>query len=716
MKSTILAVAANVMAPFVSFATDGTWINTANTDTTVYQAWSSTENWKDGAVAGSGGGAWFTTKQQNAKNGLLIDLDTDVTLTNLYLNIVDQPTYTLQLKSVADKTMTFVSGANGMPQILNNEKTGQTRIYAKVVSSGDLGIETRTGFWHHNRLTVDGTLFINRGAVLPTFDNKTIATDAETAASQIDNLLMAKKVVIASSDRSQNRGELRPCMAVGSWTYNQHFDEIEVQNGLYATTEPVVHNAAILGASRTAGKLNLSIGKLRGTSSEFLLRNYSANCPVTISNTVSCLSTIRLDDNGTAGNTPYVVLPMVGDDDPLAGVKMDANATVETPSAGKTKKLGTLSSVGTFTLTKEGDGALGLPVETATDVTVDVKKGAVAFFADASAESILSGASVHLDASVADSVITNADDKVIGWCDLSGNGNNVTNLSLRYATAPAYVRQSQNGLSVVDYGDLLINGGGMNHAFGADLNETGMVFDQRTIVMVVRQNGQGAPIVARMSRSNPINNGNDYLNRSTASVQVWTKGNTDSRVMAGDHWFDGVRKTYQEEIFPVGSFHVIVLRTTEAVAFSSIAYYQGNRSGGIQLGELASFDRYLSDSEIRVLNTHLMKKWLNGVNPNSDAATGPLFFAANTALSLDVNATVRPVSLTAQGDLTIRIDGKNPKSGTYSLLSCDNMTLGGNVKFEYGADLLANGHSAKAEVTDDGIVLTLSRGLIMLLK
>ena len=460
MKSIILAVAASVMTPFVSIAADGTWINTDNTDTAVYQAWSSTANWKDGVVAGSGGGAWFTTKQQNAKNGLLIDLDTDVTLTNLYLNIVDQPTYTLQLKSVADKTLTFVSGVNGMPQILNNEKTGQTRIYAKVESTGNLGIETRTGFWHHNRLTVDGTLFINRGAVLPTFDSKTIATDAETTDSRIDDLLMAKKVVIASFDRTQHRGELRPCMAVESWTYNQHVDKVEVRNGIYASTEPIVYNAAILGASRTAGKFNLSIGKLGGTSCEFLLRNYSANCPVTISNTASCLSTIRLDDNGTASFTPYVAFPMEGNDDPLAGIKMDANATVETPSVGKTKKLGTLSSVGTFTLTKEGDGALGLPVETATDVTVDVKKGAVAFYPDAAAESILSGASVHLDASVADSVITNAEDKVIGWCDLSGNGNNVTNLSLRYATAPAYVRQSQNGLSVVDYGDLLINGGG----------------------------------------------------------------------------------------------------------------------------------------------------------------------------------------------------------------------------------------------------------------
>ena len=716
MKSTLLAVSASMMAPFVSIAADGTWINTDNTDTTVYQAWSSAANWKDGIVAGSGGGAWFTTKQQTAANGLRIDLDTDVTLTNLYLNIVDQPTYTLQLKSAADKTLTFVSGANGMPQILNKEKTGQTRIYARMESTGDLGVETRTGVWHHNRLTVDGTLYINRGAVLPTFDSKAIATDDETAASRIDDLLSAKKVVIASFDWSQNRGELRPCMAVASWTYNQHFDEVEVRNGIYTTTEPVVYNAAILGASRTAGNLNLSIGKLRGTSGEFLLRNYSANCPVTISNTASCLSTIRLDDNGTAGYAPYVILPVTGDDDSLAGFKMDANATVETPSACKTKKLGTLSSVGTFTLNKEGDGALGLPVETATDVTVDVKKGAVAFYPDAAAESILSGASVHLDASVPASIITNADDKVIGWCDLSGHGNNVTNLAYQYSAAPTYARQAQNGLSVVDYGDLLNSRGGKYHAFGADLNETGMVFDQRTIVMVVRQNGQGAPIVARMSKKDPINNGIDYLNRSTASAQVWTKGYSDNRVMAGDHWFDGVKKTYREEIFPVGSFHVIVLRTTEAVAFSSIAYYQGNRSGGIQLGELASFDRYLSDSEIRVLNTHLMKKWLNGANPNSVAVTGPLSFAADTALSLDANATVRPVTLTAQGDLTIRIDGKNPKSGTYSILSCANMTLGGNVKFEYGTDLLSKGHKAKAEVTDTGITLSLTRGLLLLVK
>ena len=351
-------------------------------------------------------------------------------------------------------------------------------------------------------------------------------------------------------------------------------------------------------------------------------------------------------------------------------------------------------------LAKTGGGTLHLMDYSDPTGTLRVEEGTVVVQSvDPSAFALPAGAYLHLDAS-ADSTLTKTTSggitRVTAWSDPDG-GLTATLKAAASTNAPRLVENVLNGRPVLDFG--AAQG---SQAQGAK-NDPTMRFaisrNIRTVFSVLGSKGGGNTILGGTAGRN------DALSLRTSkntALGIWrdvqahpgdpslplvtTSGNTSSQMGSiadpakTEFHKNGVVVNQKTE--PMGggydlySVKTITAHSMESDTLGGIHYAQS--WGGVELGEIAYYERVLTPDEVADAESHLLLKWFNHGGPyRRPAEAGALSVAAGATLSLFGGAPMTVSALSGSG------------------------TVDGDVKF-------ASGGGLTAVVAEDGTIAPLS--------
>ena len=318
---------------------------------------------------------------------------------------------------------------------------------------------------------------------------------------------------------------------------------------------------------------------------------------------------------------------------------------------------------------------------------------------DPSAFALPVGAYLHLDAS-ADSTLTKTTSggvtRVTAWSDPDG-GLTATLKAAASTNAPRLVENVLNGRPVLDFG--AAQGSQSQGAKNDPTMRFAISRNIRTVFSVLGSKGGGNTILGGTAGRN------DALSLRTSkntALGIWrdvqahpgdpslplvtTSGNTSSQMGSiadpakTEFHKNGVVVNQKTE--PMGggydlySVKTITAHSMESDTLGGIHYAQS--WGGVELGEIAYYERVLTPDEVADAESHLLLKWFNRGGPyRRPAEAGALSVAAGATLSLFGGAPMTVSALSGSG------------------------TVDGDVKF-------ASGGGLTAVVAADGTIAPLS--------
>ena len=352
-------------------------------------------------------------------------------------------------------------------------------------------------------------------------------------------------------------------------------------------------------------------------------------------------------------------------------------------------------------LGKTGGGTLHLMDYSDPTGTLCVEEGTVVVQSvDPTALALPSGAYLHLDAS-ADSTLTKTTSggitRVTSWSDPDG-GLTATLRASSSTNAPRFVENVLNGLPVLDFG--AAQG---SQSQGAK-NDPTMRFtisrNIRTVFSVLGSKGGGNTILGgtagrndtlatRTSNNTAIGIWRDvqYHAGDPSLPLVTTSGNTSSQMSnianPANTEFHKNGLVVNQKTEPMGGGYdlytvkTITDHSMESDTLGGIHYAQS--WGGVELGEIAYYERVLTADEVADAESHLLLKWFNRGGPyRRPAEAGALSVATGATLSLFGGAPMTVSALSGSG------------------------TVDGDVKFASG------GGAVTAVVAADGTIAPLS--------
>ncbi len=340
------------------------------------------------------------------------------------------------------------------------------------------------------------------------------------------------------------------------------------------------------------------------------------------------------------------------------------------------------------TLAKTGAGTLHLIDYSDVTGSLRVDEGTVVVQSvDPSTLALPSGAYLHLDAS-ADSTLTKTTSggitRVTAWSDPDGG----LTATLRYSTstnAPRLVENALNNLPVLDFGHAHVHA---NTAAGYKSSPCYLFtpsWNLHTIFSVQGSRGGGNTILGGTAgRNDSVTTRKADATYKTIGIWrdvqahpgdpslplVTTSGNTSSQMSSvsdtskTEFRKDGVVVNQKTE--PMGggynlySIKTLTAHNLESDIIGGIHY--GRSCGGMELGEIAYYERVLTADEFADAESHLMYKWFNrGSAYRRPAVVGTLSVSAGATLSLFGGAPVTASAIsgegTVDGDLKAAVGG-----------------------------------------------------------
>lgn len=318
---------------------------------------------------------------------------------------------------------------------------------------------------------------------------------------------------------------------------------------------------------------------------------------------------------------------------------------------------------GAGVLSKEGAGTLKVAEVDAT-TQIDVQAGVLDLAKSAGVESLVSGAAVHLDASLSDSVTVAATidattQKISKWADARGVDNYAW---AEYPTTwgrdcyPRYRLAGQNGLNYVDLwtsSGSWTSGGFFNMANfqGADAEGENEGYGDaqvgikgvKEIFLVVKDQPNADGLY--QSFLGDCNNAWNMFFMRGAAGEIWSSTVTQTAPMFnGTTWVDG-QVVAASSTYPEG-FHVLRARATAASQrFRTLGSLKGTQ-GGLAYGEIVVFKADVDDAAGAAIVRRLQHKWLGkqemgslsiGVNGKVTGCAGETVATDSLSLSrLDV--------------------------------------------------------------------------------
>lgn len=334
------------------------------------------------------------------------------------------------------------------------------------------------------------------------------------------------------------------------------------------------------------------------------------------------------------GASAVFSLPAGGDDEPtLAHLGSRRFPQVAVPTAGTTAKVADLYQGGA--MEKRGPGTLKVDLVQTGRPRIYVREGAVSLTGDpatgkSALETALAKAAIHLDASVASSLVTGTDAEgrttVERWNDVRGAGypyskvptdddlKTTRSSAIKHANAPFLNRDepSPTGLPVVDFG-----WHGNEEGFTTGLTDSFHIFSaplegiREVFYAIVRPNDlNGVPVLGALDDDAErmalafYPGSTDFLYENYAKASVY-KG--DIRV-DGEHVANNSFR-YTTEYRT--RMHVAGIGTTDGVTSGALACERRipNKVGGMRIGELLVFTEPLTVAERTAIDGYLVGKW-----------------------------------------------------------------------------------------------------------
>jgi hypothetical protein len=328
------------------------------------------------------------------------------------------------------------------------------------------------------------------------------------------------------------------------------------------------------------------------------------------------------------------------------------------------------------TLAKTGAGTLHLIDYSDVTGSLRVDEGTVVVQSvDPSTLALPSGAYLHLDAS-ADSTLTKTTSagvtRVTAWSDPDGG----LTATLRYSTstnAPRFVENALNNLPVLDFGHAHVHAASSAGYKSSPCYLFTPSWNLHTIFSVQGSRGGGNTILGGTAgRNDSVTTRKADATYKTIGIWrdvqahpgdpslplVTTSGNTSSQMSSisdtskTEFRKDGVVVNQKTE--PMGggynlySIKTLTAHNLESDIIGGIHY--GRSCGGMELGEIAYYERVLTADEFADAESHLMYKWFNrGSAYRRPAVVGTLSVSAGATLSLFGGAPVTASAISGEG-------------------------------------------------------------------
>ena len=266
---------------------------------------------------------------------------------------------------------------------------------------------------------------------------------------------------------------------------------------------------------------------------------------------------------------------------------------------------------------KTGAGVLAFG-RTSGAASLTVEGGSVAFSGrkEVAAADVLAKATLHLDASDAESLTFGDDGRVKGWRNLAGSGGAVLpTIGSGVAAGKAYsgplcVGGYQNGLPVLDFGPFCDAAAKDPRAVGSASMEFPRDVFTKTYFIVAADRD------ARPEQFQQVfGDFDDARWQRTADGGLFA-AETEPGTDEGDVTVDG------EQVLPTHPLEgtrlkVIAIRSRLGeigtyCPVGALANFQHRYSGGLRVGEVLRFSERLSDAEMDAVNRYLVGKWIPG--------------------------------------------------------------------------------------------------------
>ena len=301
------------------------------------------------------------------------------------------------------------------------------------------------------------------------------------------------------------------------------------------------------------------------------------------------------------------------------------------------------------------------------------------------------GASLHLDASKLDSIVTkvrNGTNFVSRWYSSVGGRHAESNEDLTMPWLNSEEDAKLNGHPVVDFGEFVDKNSGTRMW----LSLPDSLCSVRS-AFIVRGSQAGGGTLLGEKYNTPERNAIDFYRGESATVNDPIIRNPTPHVRDGKFYLDGV-ETNCTKALPTGGYELIDIHPAAGALVSALAAARGTDNfGGQRLAEVIIYERPLSEREIVATRNYLVKKWFPGRSlqelPADDQVAGTVNVfevAVDGDRKMEVTTPVAVDRITG--------DAKLEKTGSGNLAVKDMSYFGGIVDVGEGVLTLTGAQSA----------------------
>lgn len=306
------------------------------------------------------------------------------------------------------------------------------------------------------------------------------------------------------------------------------------------------------------------------------------------------------------------------------------------------------------TLTKTGGGTLAIDAVSATNTSIRVEGGSIAFVkgegSSVATDAPAADPWIHLDATAAGTVLTDGG-AVTEWKDRRA-GSAMTAKPHAGTSATAYYEATgPDGKMVVNFGTCAATKPGLQFYEGANVVYPwdAKAFDT---FIVWRRNGEA---------EDPVFSAGNWIFLDFAG-QLYSPDNAAPEVQ-GSLWTMNGRAIYGDKNFNLytdDGFNVFGIHPARPVGMNVLVSWVNDKGGGSWVGEYISFRRRLTDEERRNTIAYLMDKWGRGSHPDTQIShVGPITFATGVQPKIATDSPRAVASVTAEsGSATLEKTGE----------------------------------------------------------
>lgn len=314
-----------------------------------------------------------------------------------------------------------------------------------------------------------------------------------------------------------------------------------------------------------------------------------------------------------------------------------------------------------YPLNKTGDGELVVEEVYPSTLPIHVKGGSIAFTSTIDRDALAddkpaAGAYLHLDATQADTLVSNGAGGISQWKDCNGgtaamtlidtapekdkDGKEVADNREAPTVADATTADGRT-VQVLDFGDTYKKGGAAMHLTDGGSAATPLFYDVFTVYK--RLDGKSS-------------SGMVFSTWSSAwwfvgdKACLFSKGNADASVQGADYAVNG-RFVWGDAGINAGEIAGLSVYSVsfgaKPVPVNALANWIDN-GGGCQIAEHICYTRRLTDAERRQTTAYLMKKWGRGEHPDTAVSgIGPIDFATGVTPVVGTDSPRTVASITS---------------------------------------------------------------------